>query len=107
MNLRMFLLLMALLLVWSGHTVDRPVGASASIAVTHHAVGSEGDVSSGAQTTQAVEEGVVDLVGLLPTDADAPSTLLLMSWPGRYATRARIAPYLDGPQRPPRATHLA
>ena len=117
MNLRVLFLLLALVLVWSGHTVDRPMGASVSITVDHHdgetvrtvmhqAAGSEGGASPGVQTTQAAEEGVVDLVGLLPTDAGAPSTLLLMSWPGPYAALAWIAPYLDGPQRPPRATLL-
>ena len=117
MNLRVMLLLLVLVLVWSGHTVDRPAGASVSITVDHHdgetvrtvmhqAAGSEGGASSGVQTTQVAEEAVIDLVGLLPTDTDAPSTSLLMSWLGPYATLARISLYLDGPQRPPRATHL-
>ena len=118
MNSRVLLLLLALVLVWSGHTVDRSASSPVSISVYQHdgsaaaaltpqAAGSEGNASAGDQTTQAAEEGVVDLVGLLPTDADAPSTLLLMTWPGPYATLAWIAPYLDGPQRPPRAAHLA
>ena len=115
MKSRVLLLLLALVLVWSGHTVDRPPGASASITLHHHevhsaaahqAAGSEGEAPTDGQSTQAAEEGVVDLVGLLPTDTDAPSTSLLMSCPGPYATLARIAPYLDGPQRPPRAAHL-
>ena len=117
MNLRALLLLLALVLVWSGETVDGPLGSSASISVSQHdgaavaaltfqAAGSEGHASAGGQTTQAAEEGVVDLVGLLPTDAGAPSTLLSMTWPGPYAALMWIAPYLDGPQRPPRAAHL-
>lgn len=117
MNLRVLFLLLALVLVWSGHTVDRPAGVSVSITLDHHdgetvrtvmhqAASSEGGAAPGVQTAQAAEEGVVDLVGLLPTNTGAPSTLLLMSWPGPYAALAWMAPYLDGPQRPPRATLL-
>jgi len=116
MNPRVLLLLLALVLVWSGHLVDRPVSSSVSITVhheghsaaglTHQAAGSVGDSSPTGQMTQAAEEAVLDLVGLLPAGTVAPSSSLLMSRPAPYANQAWIAPYLDGPQRPPRATHL-
>jgi len=54
------------------------------------------------------EEAVVDLVGLLPPAPDASASALSMGLPRAYAALARIPPYLDGPQRPPRlAQHLA
>lgn len=118
MKLRVLFLLMTLVLVWSSHLADRPVGgASASIseyahhddwttALTQPSAGSQGDPSSAPQAAPTAEEAVVDLVGLLPPGASASMSALSMTWPGPYATLVRIAPYLDGPQRPPRATHL-
>jgi hypothetical protein len=117
MNLRILFLLLALVLVWTGHAVDRPESSSASITlhhhqgnsaagVTHQTAESEGDSSPAGQTTQAAEEAVLDLVGLLPAGSDTPSSSLLMSRPAPYANQAWIAPYLDGPKRPPRATYL-
>ncbi len=113
MVLRVLSLLLSLVLVWSGYWVDRSAGSSASITLHHHegkvasthqAAGSERIQSLVGQTTQAAEEAVLDLVGLVPTDADTSPPLQLMAWPGPYATLAWLAPYLDGPQRPPRAT---
>ena len=115
MVLRVLSLLLSLVLVWSGHWVDRSAGSSASITLHHHegestvasshqTSGSERDQSLVGQTTQAAEEAVLDLVGLVPTDADTSSPLQPMAWPGPYATLDWLAPYLDGPQRPPRAT---
>jgi len=115
MNLRVFFLLLTLVLAWSGPTVDHRGSLSVSINAQHHkvqsasnfeqqAAGSERDASFVGQTTLAVEEAVIDLVGLVPADDDASSPALLTTWPGPYGTLAWIAPYLDGPQRPPRAT---
>ena len=60
------------------------------------------------QALPMAEEAVVDLVGLLPPDPDASASALSMGLPRAYAALARIPPYLDGPQRPPRlAQHLA
>lgn len=117
MKLRALLLLLAMVMVWSGQGVDRSTTVSASHPVHHHegqlaavvtnsVASSEGSSLPMGQATHAVEEAVVDLVGLLADDAGAPSTSLLMSWPGPYPTVARIRPYLDGLKRPPRATPL-
>ena len=117
MNLRVLFLLLTLVLAWSGPTVDHRGSLSVSINAQHHkvqsasnfeqqAAGSERDASFFAQTTLAVEEAVIDLVGLVPADGDASSPALLTTWPGPYGTLAWIAPYLDGPQRPPRFTRL-
>lgn len=117
MKLRVLFLLMTLVLVWSSHVADRPVGAPVSIseyphhddwvtALTQPSVGSPSDSSSVNQMAPTVEEAVVDLVGLLPPGAGASMSALSMTWPGPYATLVRIAPFLDGPQRPPRATHV-
>ncbi|OYU00573.1 MAG: hypothetical protein CFE40_04635 [Burkholderiales bacterium PBB1] len=117
MKLRVLFLLMTLVLVWSSHVADRPVSASVSIseharhgdwatALTQPSVGAQGDPASTAQVVPAAEEAVVDLVGLLPPGANSSVSALSMTWPGPYATRVRTSPYLDGPQRPPRGTHL-
>jgi hypothetical protein len=117
MKLRVLFLLMTLVLVWSSHVADRSVGAATPVseyahhddwtaALTQPGAGSQGDSSSVPQAAPTAEEAVVDLVGLLPPGAGASMSALSMTWPGPYATLVRIAPYLDGPQRPPRATHL-
>jgi len=117
MKLRVLFLLLALVLIWSGHAVDHRGDLSVSVSAQHHesqfastlerqAAGSERDASFVGQTTLAVEEAVIDLVGLVPPDGEASSPALLMTWPGPYATLAWIAPYLDGLQRPPRATRF-
>jgi len=117
MNLRALFLLLAFVLVWSGQAADRAASSSASIAVLHHeghsaaavthqATALQGEASPAGQTTRAAEEVVIDLVGLLPPDTDAPASSLVMAGPMPYTARAWIAPYLDGLQRPPRATLL-
>jgi hypothetical protein len=114
MKLRVVFLLFALVLTWSGHTLNQRGDALVSISAQHHegqhastleqeAAVSGRDASSVGHPILAVEEAVIDLVGLVPIDGDASSPALLMTWPGPYATLAWIAPYLDGPQRPPRA----
>lgn len=115
MTLRVVFLLFALVLTWSGHTVNQRVHSLASLSTQHHEgqsastlereAGNSGrDASSAGQLMLAVEEAVIDLVGLVPIDGEASSPALRMTWAGLYATLAWIAPYLDGPQRPPRAT---
>ena len=116
MKLRVVFLLFALVLTWSGHTLNQRGDALVSISAQHHegqhastleqeAAGSEREASSEGHSMLAVDEAVIDLVGLVPIDGDASSPALLMTWPGPYAALAWIAPYLDGPQRPPRTTH--
>lgn len=55
---------------------------------------------------QAHAESVTDLPDLLLAPAEAPAPGLAMAPPRPYASRARMTPYLDGPQRPPCATAL-
>ena len=115
MKLRVLFLLLSLVLAWSSPTADQRGSLLLSLSTPHHAVqsasileqqaaGSERGAPIVVQATQAVEEAVIDLVGLVPADGDASEPALLKTWPGPYATLAWIAPYLDGPQRPPRAT---
>lgn len=117
MNWRVLFLLMALVLVWSSPVADRPASSSASmsehlhpadlaVALMQPSGGSEADPSSVPQSLPAAEEAVVDLVGLLPSSAYASVSALPAAWPGAYVAPSRLAPYLDGLQRPPRVTPL-
>lgn len=53
----------------------------------------------------AQAEGAMDLPGLFARPDALPSAFT-EAWPRPRAVDTRLAPYLDGPRRPPRATRL-
>lgn len=55
-------------------------------------------------SAQPCAETVADGQALLLDGAQAPLSALAMARPRPYAAPARLAPYLDGPQRPPSAS---
>ncbi|NUZ07256.1 hypothetical protein [Piscinibacter koreensis] len=65
-----------------------------------------GDSSPGDPAGQSPAETVHDLPALIMAGAPTPDSGLTMAAPRAFAERAPLAPYLDGPQRPPRATTL-
>ena len=58
------------------------------------------------QPGQTLAEGALDPLPLLMARPTAGVPTLTMSRPRPYATASWLAPYLDGPQRPPCATPL-
>ena len=117
MKLRVLYLLMTLVLVWSAPPTDQSVVSPVSIlehaphadmAVALAEAGvSESDLAPATQALPAADEVfAADLLALLPPCGCAAVSALRTVWPGLYATPSRLAPYLDGPQRPPRVTHF-
>jgi hypothetical protein len=115
---RVLALLLALVLFWSGFTTQEQAISFASSNNEQAAVGSPGElpqpVHDGSiddhhlddQPGQTLAEGAMDPLPLLTTGPAAAVPALTMSRPRPYAMAAWLAPYLDGPQRPPCAAPL-
>jgi hypothetical protein len=114
---RVLALLFALVLFWSGFTTQEQavLFASANSGQVDSVPGDfpqpvhDGSIDDhhlDDQPGQTLAEGAMDPLPLLMARPAAGIPTLTMSRPRPYAMAAWLAPYLDGPQRPPCATHL-
>ena len=118
MRTRLFALFLVVLLLWSGFMPgERGMStATAGVAQVEAHAPSMGDLAKptpAAQVNahladdlpvQGHAEPLADLQAVLMDRTSAPATGLTMVRPRPYAALARLAPYLDGLQRPPCAT---
>jgi hypothetical protein len=115
MSMRVAALFLILVVLWSGFaTRERAVPtavAGADQAVVLSAGGSVQTLTDGPVSddcidlpSQAHAESVPDLPDLLVAPANEPAPELGIARPHPYAASTWLPPYLDGPQRPPRAS---
>lgn len=116
---RFIAVLLALVMSWSGSMVPEQAVASA---MTHAepvdvrlsgseptprlSGGSMGDSHPDSLTLQDHVETLADVSALLMDRPPAPAAMASMARPRAQAAPARLAPFLDGPQRPPCAPAL-
>lgn len=113
---RALAIFLALLLCWSGFTTQEQVltastGDRVEVSLSEETReplhdGSVDDHHLDDQPGHAQVEGAMDLPALVTTLPSVTSPSLTMSRPGPHARAPWVAPYLDGPQRPPCATLL-
>ena len=114
---RVFALFLALVLFWSGFTTQEQAisFASSNLGQVNSVPGElpqpvhDGSIDDhhlDDQPGQTLAEGAMDPLPLLTTGPAAAVPALTMSRPSPYAMAAWLAPYLDGPQRPPCAAPL-
>ena len=112
--MRVAALFLILVVLWSGFaTRERAVPAAmagADQAVVVSAGGSVQTLDDGSVSddcidlpSQAHAESVPDLPDLLVAPANEPAPVRGIARPHPYAASTWLPPYLDGPQRPPRA----
>ena len=109
---RLTAFLLMLVLVCAGFFGSEPIGTTPpadAVALEQVAVGDEADPGGSDPypadpAAQTPAEGVHDLPALIMASAPTPDAGLTMAAPPVIAERTPLAPYLDGPQRPPRAT---
>lgn len=115
---RVFACLLALVLLCTGFSSPVTAEAASSVGrdlVALAAVGELEQPGGGPRddhhpidaSAQACAETLADgQQALLMDGASAPTSTLCMARPRPYAASSRLAPYLDGPQRPPCAGQL-
>ncbi len=107
MLLRAVALVLALVLSWPAFTAHGQAASAVATGaeVAALATGHDGPVGDplldDAATAQA--EGSPEIQALILAAAAAPLPPCGMAHPRPYAAAVRVAPYLDGPQRPPSA----